>query len=137
MVRILFLILISISLAFSADWVKAKESVIDNKNHLQWQDTQSVQGYSDIWKKSRVHCKELNLAGHNDWRLPTKSELVTLGKATKGKSLFTYMKKEVFWTSEGDVSDDVNAFTVYSGNGFVSSNDKCDESYAICVRDDY
>ncbi len=135
MKKITMLILFSISYAFASEL--SKETVKDSAHHLQWQDTQAIQDYSDIWKKSKAHCEGLALAGHDDWRLPTKKELVILAKSQELKKRFSYMKKEVFWTSEIDANDDINALTVFSGNGFVSSNDRCDESYAMCVRDNY
>ncbi|ADN09998.1 DUF1566 domain-containing protein [Sulfurimonas autotrophica] len=132
-VIVLFLI---ISSAFGADWVKKPQSVRDTKHHLQWQDTASMQEFNDIWRLAKARCGGLSVGGHDDWRLPTKKELMYLTKSKEGKTKFSYLEDGVFWTSEEDKNDDINVVTVFSGNGFVSSSDKCDSAYAMCVRDD-
>lgn len=131
----LLLLTATVSMLFGAEgWLKAPQSVIDTKHHLEWQDTQEIAEYSDIFKMAKAHCEALHLLEKNDWRLPTKTELVRLGKSKEGKKLFLHLHKEVFWTSQEDANDDVNALTVFSGNGFVSSTDKCDTAYTMCVR---
>jgi hypothetical protein len=134
MVRILFLLLTSITLSFSADFLQEKESVIDTQQNLQWQDTEEIADYSDIWKMANSHCKGLSFLGYNDWRLPTKEELTLLGKSKKEKSKFVHLKNELYWSSQEDKNDDINAMSVYVGNGFISSGDKCEKEAVICVR---
>lgn len=136
MKTILILFLLMVSASFAEDWVTKEHSVLDIKHHLQWEDGEAMQDFDDIWRLAKVRCDGLSVDGHRDWRLPTKKELETLTKSKKGKSRFTFLKNELFWTSEEDKNDDINVVTVFSGNGFVSSSDKCDSAYAICVRDD-
>lgn len=130
------LLLIMVSSSFGEDWIKKPQSVIDAKHHLQWEDTASMQEFNDIWRLAKARCEGLVIGGYDDWRLPTKKELVSLTKSKEGKTKFSYLQEEVFWTSEEDKNDDINVMTVFSGNGFISSSDKCDSAYAMCVRDD-
>ncbi len=56
--------------------------VTDSDAKLQWEDHVSgpVKGNYGIAIK---HCDELDLAGQNDWRLPSQEELLVLAKASK------------------------------------------------------
>ena len=79
------------------------------------------------------YCKQLKLNGR-EWRLPTKKELVSLGKSENLKSKFKFLEEGVYWSSDIDQDEDLNAITIYSSNGFSSSNDKCDKNFIICVH---
>jgi hypothetical protein len=130
------LLLSIVSALFGGDWVKKPHSVIDTKHHLEWEDTAAMEEFNDIWRLANARCEGLHLDAYSDWRLPTKKELGYLTKSKEGRSKFSHLQDEVLWTSEEDKSDDINVVTVFSGNGFVSSSDKCDSAYAVCVRDD-
>lgn len=124
----------STTMLTAGEWVKSKESVIDTKHALQWQDNVTLEDYEEKWEMSSKHCSALMLDGHHDWRLPTKQELTWLAKSDAGKKRFSHLQKQVFWTSQEDLDDDINAFAVYIGNAHLSSNDKCEINKAICVR---
>ncbi len=109
-------------------------SVIDAKHRLQWQDTLETEEFFDIWKNARSHCEGLHLDGYDDWRLPTKEELVGLARSKELKASFKHLQQSVYWSGEDDPQDDLNAITVFMGNGFVSTDDKCNDNYMICVR---
>jgi hypothetical protein len=106
--------------------------IIDEKQHLQWQDNKEAQ--EDIWKMANGYCKQLRIGKYDDWRLPTKEELVSLSQSEKLKEKFVYLQEQVYWSSQSDKDEDLNAITVFSGNGFISSSDKCDKNSIICVR---
>jgi len=107
-------------------------SVKDSKNQLEWQD--SSERYINIWKMANSYCKQLDLAGQSDWRLPTKEELLLFSKEKKYIKSFQYMSDNVYWSADDDPEDYLNAVTVYSGNGFISTSDKCEDFAVICVR---
>lgn len=109
-----------------------QNSVADKYNKIEWQDNGEKE--IDIWKMGRSYCSQLEWSGHDDWRLPTKEELVSLSKHDDIK--FKHMKDDIYWSLENDPHDSFNAITVYTGNGFVSVSDKCDAYAFICVRDD-
>ena len=55
-----------------------KEVVFDRVNGLVWQDNAAVLDSSRTIGSARVFCRDLNLAGLDDWRLPNRLELVFL-----------------------------------------------------------
>ncbi|WP_457749625.1 Lcl C-terminal domain-containing protein [Sulfurimonas sp.] len=117
---------------YANDVLQEKQSVIDTKHHLQWQDDTSRDELK--WKLAKGYCKQLKLGGYNDWRLPSKTELSVLAKSKNMKKHFKFLETQIYWTSNEDISDNLNAITIYTGNGFASTSDKCDKNFFICVR---
>ncbi|MDE2469354.1 MAG: DUF1566 domain-containing protein, partial [Bradyrhizobium sp.] len=56
-------------------------TVTDITTWLMW-SKENVGGKSS-WEKSDQACRELRLAGHKDWRMPTRWELLTLVDDTR------------------------------------------------------
>ena len=110
-----------------------EQTLVDTKNHLEWQDTLAVEK-EEKWAMLNRYCHSLHLLGHNDWRAPTVSELKTI--ITMGElKLFHYGESADYWTSEEDKNEDgINAWAIYMPNGHLFSNDKCETAYMRCVR---
>ena len=106
--------------------------VVKDKN-LEWQDNREAK--EEIWKMARGYCAQLRVDGKSDWRLPTPKELQSLGKSHDLKNKFVFLEEGVYWSSKIDKDDEFSAISVYSGNGFVSSSDKCDKYFVMCIRD--
>ena len=51
-------------------------TVTDRENGLMWAARDNGENIS--WNKADVYCRNLTLAGYQDWRLPTLSELKSL-----------------------------------------------------------
>ena len=132
MLKVLLAFMLITNVVLANDWVKKGDTVIDKKNHLQWEDNAKTNEVVDIWKMVHSRCSGLHLAGFNDWRLPSKRELQHLAKSQKEKAIFAQLEKGLYWSSDKDDSD---AFVVYIPNGFTSKSDTCDKNYAVCVRD--
>jgi hypothetical protein len=49
-------------------------SVVDEKNGIWWQN--SVQEL--VYSEAQEYCLELSLLGHNDWRIPSNEEYISL-----------------------------------------------------------
>ncbi|MDH4943818.1 DUF1566 domain-containing protein [Sulfurimonas sp. C5] len=130
MVKNFFVVLL---LVFSFSLNAQENTVKDTKNKLEWED--SNEALVEIWKLANGYCKQLQLAGHRDWRLPTKDELISLSKNTALKKKFHNFTENVFWSKDSDPKDEYNIFTIFSGNGFVSASDTCEEYATMCVRD--
>lgn len=59
-------------------------TVIDTTTHLMW--THSDDGYQKNVYVAYKYCEELDLAGHNDWRLPTAGELEEISNIGRHKN---------------------------------------------------
>ncbi|UCN00938.1 DUF1566 domain-containing protein [Sulfurimonas sp. SWIR-19] len=114
---------------------EAQEIVTDTEQKLQWLDTKDMQEFNGIWKLANSYCEALHVEQKDDWRLPTKKELQHLGESKKLKTKFRHLDTALYWSKDIDKSSDgFNAYTVYTGNGFVSSTDKCHTNKLVCVR---
>jgi len=111
----------------------AADTVIDRETKLEWQDNEEKS--EALWKIARGYCQGLKLNGHDDWRLPTLKELHYLAASKSLQKEFKTLQTHVYWSSDIDKNDEFSAMCLYSGNGFVSSNDKCDKNFVLCVRD--
>ena len=43
---------------------------------LMWEDEKEI--FKGTWGEAKHYCENLNLAGYNDWRLPTRLELLSI-----------------------------------------------------------
>lgn len=51
-------------------------TIMDNETYLMWE--QKTEDMEFTWQTARDRCKNLDLAGHKDWRLPTRIELESI-----------------------------------------------------------
>lgn len=111
-------------------------TVTDNVTGLMWQQAVSATTYS--WADALAYCPTLTLAGHHDWRLPSRIELVSivddsLTDATTDSANFPATPAGYFWTSSRLAGTLTDAWTVVF-NGGTYAVQTSDSSYARCVR---
>jgi len=115
------------------------EVVIDDNNNLMWQDTKD-NFYKELnWSKANKYCKNLNLRGVNNWRLPTIEELFTITDISKVKPAinnnFTYIISAGYW-SKSEVLDNLNkAWAIYFYYGGDLKARKKYKFNVRCIRD--
>ncbi|MBP5435410.1 DUF1566 domain-containing protein [bacterium] len=89
-----------------------KEMILDSSTNLFWQKEPVKKA---TWKEALKYCEDSTYAGHNDWRLPNKNELLSLVDYSKigseveetleeddeveAISSFPGMTPDLFWTS--------------------------------------
>jgi tetratricopeptide (TPR) repeat protein len=123
-------------------------TVTDHRAALMWQ--REYERKLRNWEDSMNYCRSLSLAGHSDWHLPDKEELLSLGrnylsKMERGSNIPIYegnyfpsameQRGLQFWSSWSDPADG----SAYAGrfqiiDGSVISGRKSFLFYARCVR---
>ena len=88
------------------------ETITDSCTGLMWQKVTANHGEGLDWCSALLYCKELELAGHDDWRLPDIREL---------ESLVDY----------GDSFPSINGLFGASSNPYVSSTSLADNPTAV------
>ena len=123
--RVILLIMISISLSLASD------VLTDSKTGLMWQDNSAAKNTKKDWQGALAFCKELRLAGHDDWRLPSIKELQNIvdirGFKNVGGSGY-------YWSSTAHESSDEFAWIMNFKRGYEYNNYKTYKRYVRCVR---
>ncbi|MCK4824129.1 DUF1566 domain-containing protein [bacterium] len=118
-------------------------TVTDTKTGLTWIKDHTILG--DNFTKTMVYeeaiesCKKLDIAGHKDWRLPTREELLTIVDLTRHSPaiypIFVNTKTDDwYWTSTPCVRFPGSAWLVGFSNGYVVSSVKGSYFYVRPVR---
>ncbi len=104
-------------------------TVTDNGTGLMWQEaTFGSMG----WDYAKSYASGLSLAGHSDWRLPNKDELVEL-YISDCKNLMDVVNSS-YWSSTTYTDDTSHAWFVYSYNGATNHDYKGYSYYVRAVR---
>lgn len=105
----------------------------DSKTGLMWPINGNIAGKKMDWVEAMLWVKDLNYAGYNDWRLPTKVELESLSQRCGDRASewlnangFNNLQSDLYWTSSTctDKTDDawgVKMSDSVKGHYFTSS----------------
>jgi hypothetical protein len=114
-------------------------TVTDNVTGLMWQQVVSTTTYN--WAQALAYCPKLTLAGHSDWRLPSRIELVSivdLGVTSGVPINATYFPSTPvgwFWSSSPWAGSSRYAWGVGFGDvGYTNYSDVPYMTNARCVR---
>ena len=124
-------------------------TVADHKTGLMWQQDDDGYGSRRTWGDSVGYCRGLSLAGHSDWRLPSKEEFASfwanIGSRSSrseeaGTSGFTMAARRYFpdargfyhWSSNEDGA--AYALRFFGADGSLEPGKKSFLYYARCVR---
>jgi len=129
------------------DSLLGKNIWTDNDTNLIWQVFIDKKEYK--WSEAKRYCKDLNLDGYIDWKLPSIYELKTIltkdnfenSKSNNGK---TYIKKPLlksmdmkyqwFWSATTYVDNTYLSWGVNFHYGVDGNDYKMDSGYVRCVR---
>jgi hypothetical protein len=123
-------------------------TITDNRTGLMWiKDPQTIgdawskQGNPApmTWENALTLCADLNFAGYDDWRLSTRTELVSIVdygtyEPAINTTYFPNTMSEHYWTSTKHPSIEKRAWFVYFYNGYVNVNNKASLYYVRPVR---
>ena len=122
-----------------------EEMIHDVKTDLFWQKDAVKK---ETWKEALGYCENLEYAGHSDWRLPNRNELISLIDYSKAGSeeeveffsSFPGMTPGSFWSSTPSSDGEYVFWLVYMEDGNVSTeSDYWNTSYSCenpedCIR---
>ncbi len=94
--------------------VNPDETVLDNNTELMWAEEDSE--HNMTWLEAEEYCTSYGGAGHQDWRMPTTSELAALLEAgiLKNEEIIRITGDRI-WATETD--DSSGAFCSFHGSG--------------------
>lgn len=132
-----FILLVSI---FSSLTFAEITMVKDTRTNLLWEDTAHVRETKIQQPRAKEYCSELRLGGHEDWRLPTIHELLTIVDYQRVSpailKAFSYVEDESFYWTSTHVADEDDAFWgVNFKRGASSKASEYYDRYVRCVRD--
>lgn len=105
---------------------------IDTDTNLIWQDNIEAKTVKKNWQEAIDYCENLSLIGFEDWRLPDQNMLLTLYKKTDEVK---NVGSDVYWSSTSDVNESDYAWSGDFDYGDGYHNDKNNDHYVRCVRD--
>ncbi len=121
---------------------RSGDVVIDNATGLEWQDNESIKKPWDEFEGDTAanYCAILQLGDHDDWRLPSIEELLSLVdysqyKPSIAKGVFDYISTDVnYWSSTTYVDFISSAWYGNFSNGSSDYGTKSSRDYVRCVR---
>jgi|GEM_PF-6816485 len=113
------------------------DTVTDRKTGLIWQLWEPYEGVS--WEDALIYCRDLELAGYADWRLPNRHELhslVNYNAIPAFPPVFEDNLDSHYWTSTSSPENKGDAYTVlfFYGYGDYWGKNNYDDMQVRCVR---
>lgn len=139
--RILSLLLLVI--VAHGDFLRDNDNniVFDTKTNLMWQDDNDAMTLKDKWAIAITYCKNKNLGGYTNWKLPNFNELYSIGDKTKSNpaidSVFQNISISTYWTTTTYKDSVSNAWRINFDKGdsdYKSKTTNLGKSYIRCVR---
>lgn len=111
--------------------------VIDLVTGLMWQ--RSLETKNATFEDARRYCNRLMLAGYDDWRLPSRIELVSLIDVSRSlpsisPAAFPKTPSDWFWTSSVASDGPTAAWYVYFYFGYPKTDEMTNRFGVRCVR---
>jgi len=132
------MMLVGLSLnAAGADFVdNGNGTVTDRGTGLMWQQETTA---PMTWGETLSYCEDLILAGYDDWRWPSRDELLSIvDKSTFNPAIDTGYFPETqpsnYWTGDTVAEHRESAWVVNFGGGDVYEGLKSDAAYVRAVR---
>lgn len=115
------------------------ETVTDNFTGLMWTKSGRItDGNPKLWLEALVVCRDLNLAGYDDWRLPNVFEMKDLVDVSYQVPYFIDPQSGFYWTSTTWSMNPIYAWAVYNGydqaKHYAPKLKDPDKYYVWCVR---
>ena len=115
----------------------AVDIFIDSKNGLVWEDSYESKTTTRNFNDAQKYCDKLNIGGFDDWRLPTRLELLTIIDDTKYNPMSSKLKNIAAYSYlSSSVAVGTNDYIWYVDflDGKVRNYAKDSTYYVRCVR---
>ncbi|MEA3456576.1 MAG: DUF1566 domain-containing protein [Campylobacterota bacterium] len=116
----------------------AGEMAIDERTGLTWQDNRFVDSERVTYAQAEKLCKELRLGKHDDWRIPTVKELVSIIDYKKYDPAildgFSIAESNYYWSSTQYMGDPDKVWGIDFKDGATDANGKAYDRRVRCVR---
>ncbi len=134
--RVIFLIMIGLSV-LNAEITRGSNGIVtDTDTNLQWQD--DVMGLFMSWGAAINHCESLPLGGYNNWRLPNINELKSIVDRSKANPAivdgFVNTASNYYWSTTTYEHYHHTVWLVRFNYGGTDSKGKDSNGYVRCVR---
>ena len=146
-ISLLLTLLVVVSFGFQKDTDKAeknllrdnsKEVVKDSAAGLMFQDDSGAKSVKKNWEDAKKYCQDLILGGHDDWSLPTISELESIRDYDKYepavKKGFENISPGDYWTLSPNTSRSEHVWIVHFEYGVSKLGNKGVKRNIRCVR---
>ena len=129
-----------LKLALTRD--NAKEVVIDKNTGLMWQDNIDAKTIRKNRKDAKQYCRDLVLAGYDDWYLPPLKQLKSIVDEKKYNPAirdgFKNIQAYHYWSASPNLSwSNINVSNIDFKNGQVYNNNRNGMCNVRCVRGKY
>lgn len=102
---LVFIFVFIVNFTYASQLVKSGDYVIDDANRLMWQDSYDTVKVRLDQPNAVEYCENLQFAGFNDWRLPSREEYKLIIDKTRTDEIminkaFKYILPENYWTKD-------------------------------------
>jgi len=120
----------------------SKEIVIDKTAGLMWQDNIDTKTLKKNRKDAKQYCRNLVLAGYDDWYLPKIKQLKSIVDKKRHnpaiRDEFQNIQDYHYWSSSPNLSANlINVLNIDFKNGQKYSTNRKGKCYVRCVRGKY
>lgn len=123
---------------FLANSAFAEDLIFDKTTSLLWADNEQSQSLSVTFKEAQEYCSNLVIGSHNNFRVPTLFELLTLVDYGRYKPAilrgFENTDNEVYWSTTPFVDDKDKNWAVNFKTGKTDIIAKSYDRHVRCVQ---
>ncbi len=124
----------------SSDLSRNNKIISDRNTGLEWQDNEDVNSTQITWQEAINYCEnDLTLGGYNDWRLPNKTELLSIVDRSRyspsiDNTIFVHTASNHYWSSTLYSYNSNKVWSISFGYGYSDGYSKTDNYDVRCVR---
>ena len=126
------------SLASASFTKTSNDTVAQDIPNLEWQDNSEVKDNYFTYEEALTYCDSLDVANHNDWRIPTIKELRYIVDNHRINpainQTFSNTSNNFFYSSTPYKADTSKVWTLFFRDGSDYQNVKTDKINVRCVR---